>query len=744
MASPRVEVEITGKATGFAAEFKKISAQAKEAGDKVSQAFSGIQGAAAALGVGLSVAGFTAFIKGAIDAADKLNDLQKATGVSAVTLGGIGFAAQQAGTDLEGVAKAFGKLNLQIADAQAGNEKTVETFRKLGIGIADLKNLKSDEIFAKLADTFATYEDDANKAAGANLLFGKTYQSILPLLDQGGASLRENIRYYERYSGVTNELVQASDAFNDSLTKLGLLNRAFANHLSAALLPSLQSLVEYMVQGKEKSDSFKSAASDVIEPLKVLAKFAVSAALGFSNLGQFVGATAAALGAIARGEFGQVLSIYDDYFARAEATQKRLEAIKAVIDAPGVPEWMKDTRGGLPSGGGRRKAPNFGDAGGGAAKSQADEFARALERVAKMAAEADLELSGMFSTQEITGAQKALAALTSSDEWKKFTAPQQAELTSRLQAIDAIQRETAEWKKKNEEQAKSIKLYEEEQAAQQKAVDAFTDRLGNYAEENDYLERSIALIGQDDVARQKLAATIEFESLKKQALLADDKAGLAILEQQFAKRIALIDQAASATARFGQVQQFNSIFADAFADSLVAIVDGTKSLKEAFKDMERQIVQSISRIAAQNLADALFGKGTGSSGGPGDWLAKLFYGGSGGGGGGGFDFGKILGWLFGGSGGGMSAGSGQYANGLFGFALGGNPPVNRLSLVGENGPELIYPRSAMTVAPLKRADGGGAVHITQNITVAAGADTRSARQAAGLVRDATVRAIKDR
>lgn len=749
MADPKVQIAIEAKATGsFAAEFAKISTQAKQAGDRIRSAMSGIQGAAAALGVGLSVAGFTAFIKGAIDAADKLNDLSKATGVSATTLGGIGFAAQQAGADLDGVGKAFGKLNLNIADALAGNSEAIETFRKLELSVAELRNLKGEEVLVRLANTFASFEDDANKAAGANAIFGKSYQSILPLLDEGGESLRKNIGYFERYSGVTGDLVQKSDQFNDALTKLQLLNRAFANQLAAALLPSLQRLVEYLVEGKEKSGGFREAAAGIAESLKYLAKFATAGAFAFKDFAEFLGSVAAQGVALAKFDFAGAAGIGADFDARMARSKAQLVDIGKVIDGIGKDQGAGFHRSPIPLAlpNRRGRAPNFGNAGAGAqaAKAGADDYARALENVAKMAADADLELAAMFSTQEITGAQKALAALTSSDEWKKFTGPQQAELSARLQAIDAIQRETLEWKKKNEEQEKSIRLFQEQQAQQQQAVEAFTSNLGQYAEENGILERQIALVGQDDVARQKLAETIQYESLVKQALLADDQAGLAILDEQFKKRIALIDQLAAATERFAQVQQINSIFADAFADSIMSIVDGTKSLKDAFKDMERSIVQSISRIAAQRLSEALFGGQQGGSGGLlGGIIAKLF------------------GSLFGGGSGGLGYGTigSAIPDGPYPYANGTDWHPGGLALVGERGPELlrlprgaaVVPNHELRIAPMRPYPSsgwghgsGGVVNVSQTINVLPGATTQSARQAASRVRDATILAIKDR
>lgn len=745
MAAPRVEVEISGKATGFAAEFKKISAQATEAGSRIKSAFSGIQGAAAALGVGLSVVGFTAFIKGAIDAADKLRDLSKVTGVSATTLGGIGFAAQQAGADLEGVAKAFGKFNLYVADAKAGNAEAIRTFQKLGISVADLRRLSEQDLFAKTADAFSKFEDGADKAAGANLIFKKSYEAVLPLLDEGGDSLRKNIAYFERYSGVTQDLVNASDQFNDELTKLNLLNKSFGNYLAAALLPSLQGLVEYLVQAKEKTSGFKSAADGIAEALKVVAKVALGAGAAFYMFGRYVGGGAAAISALASDGLDGALGVLSEINAEMNDIALNAAGMMRSLDSAqssGAAGFHRSGIDFLNLHKGRRKPPSFGNAGAGtgSAKTQVDEFAKALERVSKLAADANVELQEAFSGKEMSGAQKALNALVNSDEWKKFTEPQKQELTNQYASIDAIQRETAAWKQQREEVEKQIKALQEVEQEQQQATRAFTDTLGQYAEENDYLERSIGLIGQDDTARQKLIETLTYESLKKRALLADDQAGLAILDEQFRKRIELIDQLAAATQKFGEVQQYNAIFADAFADSLSDIVDGTKGLKEAFEDMARSIVQSINRIAAQKLADALFGVGT--NGGPGDFFAKMF--GGSGGSGGGFDWSKLIQMAIGAMFGGTPASSvpGSFTGPSFGtFAVGTNyVPRDMFARIHKG--EQIVPAK---YNPNRPGGGGGPpVSVTINQNFSGQVSTVSSRQAATQAGDAVARALKRR
>jgi len=85
---------------------------------------------------------------------------------------------------------------------------------------------------------------------------------------------------------------------------------------------------------------------------------------------------------------------------------------------------------------------------------------------------------------------------------------------------------------------------------------------------------------------------------------------------------------------------------------------------------------------------------------------------------------KVLDNLFGGFGeafgkgasGGGGGGIGGFIGKIFGglFANGGQPPVNKISVVGERGPELFVPRSAGTVVPNEKIGGS---NITNNISI---------------------------
>ena len=149
-------------------------------------------------------------------------------------------------------------------------------------------------------------------------------------------------------------------------------------------------------------------------------------------------------------------------------------------------------------------------------------------------------------------------------------------------------------------------------------------------------------------------------------------------------------------------RQFQEIFTNNLGDALTDLVTGAKSLSDAFKDMTDSIVQSITRIAAQKVAESIFGTREGGGGWMGDIVKGIF--------GGGFKF---------------AAGGGSFGA--------GQPMV-----VGERGPEIIVPSSAGSVVPNHAL--GGTVNVTVNVPPIT--DRRTADQAAASVGMAVQRAMK--
>ena len=214
---------------------KDMDAAKKTVSDAMTSIKSGASSAMnalAGLGVTVSAAAFASYIKGAIDAADKLNDLSKATAISVQNLSGLDLAAKQSGGDLEGIAQSINKLSVHIGEDS-------EKFKLLGITAKEPL-----EAFKQLADMFVKIEDPQLRAAVGAAALGKSWASAAPLLAEGGAKIQEMVDKGKALSGMTPELVEKADKFNDTLAEMGKASERTKNLIAAELLPILQALAE--------------------------------------------------------------------------------------------------------------------------------------------------------------------------------------------------------------------------------------------------------------------------------------------------------------------------------------------------------------------------------------------------------------------------------------------------------------------------------------------------------------------
>lgn len=334
---PLLRIDIAASFAQFQDAMTAIERSAKKSAGSLQSAFKGVNSTLAGLGVSISVGGLAALVKSSIDAADHINDLSKRTGVAVEVLGGIGFAAAQAGSSLDGVATVIGKLNKSIAEAGSGNLQVGEAFKKLKISVEDgsggLK--RADAVLVELAGRFEALAEGPEKAALANRIFGKSYQEILPLLEDGAASLRKNIDYYQKYSGVTQDIAERSDAFNDSLVKIGLLSRAAGNQIAAELLPTLQLLVDKMLEVKDSSDGFSAVGKAINTVVEAVTVLGVNTSYVFKQLGNEIGGIAAQLGALFRADPGgpnRSASGFSQITAIAEMMREDAKAARAEVD----------------------------------------------------------------------------------------------------------------------------------------------------------------------------------------------------------------------------------------------------------------------------------------------------------------------------------------------------------------------------------------------------------------------------
>ena len=194
-------------------------------------------------------AAFIGLAVSAIELADAVDDLSKATGFSIAGIVGLQGAVKGFGISMEQTNKSLGFFFTKIDEAQQGGAKAQATFSQLGIDLGDLRTLSEQGLLNRVIEQLATLPASAQKTAIQGELLGKAFRNVA--IDR---EFVENLRAGEGEAGKMAEQIaraaRLNDQFEASMFKLKLaFLQAFGpiiNGISnvAELLSKMPGLIE--------------------------------------------------------------------------------------------------------------------------------------------------------------------------------------------------------------------------------------------------------------------------------------------------------------------------------------------------------------------------------------------------------------------------------------------------------------------------------------------------------------------
>lgn len=157
--------------------------------------------------------------------ASRLSDLSHATGLSTDALQRFEYAAKQNGASLEEVQQVVFRLARSQQEALLGNKKYQESFERFGITLEDLKKLKAEDIFLRIARSF---KERGFEAAYADLvaLGERASRNLVAALVSGFEDAAKEI------DPVNAQVIAQLDAIAD---KVVMLSQKFTGYLAPAL-----------------------------------------------------------------------------------------------------------------------------------------------------------------------------------------------------------------------------------------------------------------------------------------------------------------------------------------------------------------------------------------------------------------------------------------------------------------------------------------------------------------------------
>jgi lambda family phage tail tape measure protein len=278
------------------------------------------------------------------------------------------------------VGKGLTKLNVNLVKAAEGNDGLAQKFKALGVNVKDANGqvVPADKALKQIADRFADMPDGAQKAAAAVALFGKSGANLIPLLNEGAASM-EKFTYK-----VGEDFAARSDLFNDTITEFGIKTQGFGLELTDALLPALQSILEVFGDLFSTEQDW-TALFDLIKfGLRSVASFIY---VTIKLVDQWIKSIAAAFEAIGKafqGDFAGAAEIFKNrmgsFLEQAQRDFAQLQKIWTDSPSPGTGRRTRGRNMALDTSEADKEAEAAARRAAAAAKRLADEQERLLER----------------------------------------------------------------------------------------------------------------------------------------------------------------------------------------------------------------------------------------------------------------------------------------------------------------------------------------------------------------------------
>lgn len=221
---------------------------------------------AAAAGVAAVIEGTKKLYEMTVEYAAKADELisrSQQTGLSTDFLQAYEYAQNLVDVDLETFISGMRKMTDQMDAARDGNAAMQESFAALGVeitNVADGSLRPADEVMLEVIDALHDMENETERNALASEIFGKSYQSLNPLIVQGTDNLKSYMEAAKENYNLTNDEIKALGGLDDAVQMNKNEWEGLRQHLAAQFAPAATETLESFTKlignaGKALEDS---------------------------------------------------------------------------------------------------------------------------------------------------------------------------------------------------------------------------------------------------------------------------------------------------------------------------------------------------------------------------------------------------------------------------------------------------------------------------------------------------------
>jgi len=246
-------------------ELRKLGDQAKKTSSDISLIKNIAIGAVVAKGISMIAHAFTdagraalSYATNVANAVDHMNDLAQRTGIGVEALQTFQMAAKLSGVD--DITTAVQKLAVSIGNAAESAD--TNAFTKLGLDFEQLRAMSPEEQFKAVQAAIAALPTEAERAAAAVAIFGRSGVELLPLMNQNLAEIEERMKRLGAVVGA--DQVEAIGSMNDALDMTKAMFDGIIGNVVGNLSPIVESLAEEVMSMVESFNGVNGSGGEGI------------------------------------------------------------------------------------------------------------------------------------------------------------------------------------------------------------------------------------------------------------------------------------------------------------------------------------------------------------------------------------------------------------------------------------------------------------------------------------------------
>lgn len=273
-----------------------------------------------------AAAGAAVFVKSAIDQADAAGILAGKLGITTEALTKLEYAAKLSDVSQSALEGSLKKLSVTLTNAQDPASKAAQAFNAIGLSARDLIALPADQQLGRIGDALNNVENQSQRAALAQKIFGRSGIELLPILAEGSAGIRALGEEAERFGVViSGDLAARAGLFNDNLDRLKSAASGVGLAVADQLLGPMNDLSTELTELAQQKETAEGIAT-FITGIGTAVMWTANAIATTANVFKFLGESmAAAVNGPAFGDLPRIAQAIDELDASIAVFQQRLQ-----------------------------------------------------------------------------------------------------------------------------------------------------------------------------------------------------------------------------------------------------------------------------------------------------------------------------------------------------------------------------------------------------------------------------------